>query len=273
MGRLSSLACALLIAAACGSAPAPTSLHDVERGRLLEALDGDSFRADIAVERTEVRLVGINAPEGDECHGDLAALALADLLSSGFTLVDAGAERDRFGRLLRYAEVDGRDVGETLLTDGHAVALQSDHRLDRRYRELAEEAWRSRRGMWATDACGPPTDAGVVIDEIRYDPPGPDDEQRNEEWVVIALGSGEPVELGGWKLRDESSQHRFTFPEIVLAPGASLRVRSGCGPTLGEDLHWCADDPVWSNFGDTALVLDPVGNVVARISYGAKTER
>jgi micrococcal nuclease len=267
MGRLSPLSCALLIAAACGSAPAPTTLPDVERGRLVEPLDGDSFRADVAGERTEVRLVGINAPEGDECHGDRAALALADLLSSGFTLVGAGAERDRFGRLLRYAEVDGRDVGETLLTNGHAVALHSDHRRDRRYRQLAEGAWRSRRGMWAIDACGPPTDAAVVIDEIQYDPPGPDDEQHNEEWVVIALGSGEPVELGGWTLRDESSQHRFTFPEGVLAPGAQLRVRSGCGPTVGEDLHWCAGDPVWNNGGDTVILQDAHGNVVDRRSY------
>jgi micrococcal nuclease len=234
----------------------------------VRTFDGDSFEVRLNDRREEVRLIGINTPEAFECHGDRAREALDDLLARGaMTLITGDEDRDRFGRLLRYVDVGGRDVGAARVSGGHAVTLQGDHPRDGSYLELAEQAWTDRRGMWAPDACGPPAAEQVAIAEVRYDPPGRDTTNAEEEWVEIRPEGEAPVDLSGWTLRDESSQHRFVFPELIVQPGESVRVRSGCGASTGNDLYWCADDPVWSNGGDTAILQDANGNVVDRWTY------
>ncbi|NIR38769.1 MAG: lamin tail domain-containing protein [Actinobacteria bacterium] len=45
-------------------------------------------------------------------------------------------------------------------------------------------------------------------------------------------------------------------------------MRTGCGSDGGGELHWCADGPVWSNGGDTVILQDTFGNVVAQRRYG-----
>jgi hypothetical protein len=68
-------------------------------------------------------------------------------------------------------------------------------------------------------------------------------------------------------LRDESSVHRYLFPDgFTLGPGARVTVRSGWGDDDGDTLHWGAGS-VWSNDGDTVLLLDAAGNVVDRRRY------
>jgi endonuclease YncB( thermonuclease family) len=88
-------------------------------------IDGDSF-----VFRGEpVRLAGIDTPEigGARCaderaRGEAAERRLHALLNAGeVRLVRVGGrDRDRFGRLLRDAEVDGESVSERLVAEGHA---------------------------------------------------------------------------------------------------------------------------------------------------------
>jgi hypothetical protein len=73
--------------------------------------------------------------------------------------------------------------------------------------------------------------------------------------------------MTGWTLRDESSTHRYVFGDLQLPPDAVVRVRSGCGEDRGFDLVWCASDPVWNNAGDTALLQDAAGNIVAYRTY------
>jgi micrococcal nuclease len=231
-------------------------------------LDGDSFEVDINGRRQEVRLIGINTPEALECHGDRARDALDDRLTSGvITFISGEEDRDRFGRLLRYVDVDGVDVGAAMLAGGHAVSLQGDHPRDASYLDLATQAWTERIGMWAPDACGAPTNAQITITDVRYDPPGRDTTNADEEWVELRLDGDAPVDMTGWTLRDESSQHRYVFAELTLQPGERIRIRSGCGTSTDTDVYWCAEDPVWSNGGDTAILQDVNGNVVDRSSY------
>ena len=70
-------------------------------------------------------------------------------------------------------------------------------------------------------------------------------------------------------LRDESSVHRYTFPPgVVLDTGGITVIRSGCGVDQPPDLlYWCADGPVWTNAGDTVLVLEPSGAIADRARY------
>ncbi len=233
-------------------------------------LDGDSLRVASGGNEIEVRLLGINAPEGTECHGDKARETLEQLLEGGdVTMVAADEDSDQFDRLLRYVFVDGLNVNLALIANGDALAIQGDHPLDSDFTSIADAAAEAGLGMWAKDACGAQTvPAQIVIADFEYNPAGRDAENKNGEWATIANQATEPVDLTGWVLRDESTQHRYRFPDgFSLGPGAAVRVHSGCGADTDEDLFWCAADPVWSNGGDTIILQLSDGTAVDRLRY------
>lgn len=88
-------------------------------------IDGDTIDVsgpDGLVER--VRVIGIDAPERDQCGYAPATAAMRRLVDGRQVVLVAGArdDRDRYGRLLRYVEVDGVDAGLELIRGGLAVA-------------------------------------------------------------------------------------------------------------------------------------------------------
>jgi micrococcal nuclease len=74
--------------------------------------------------------------------------------------------------------------------------------------------------------------------------------------------------MQGWVLKDESSRHRFFFPDgFILEPQTTVRVRTGCGRDTDQPLYWCNGSAVWNNAGDTAFLLDPSGNITSFYEY------
>ena len=227
--------------------------------------DGDSFAGLIDGEEQQVRLLGINATERDECWSEEARSALDDMLGESVS-VDV-VDTDRFGRLLGYVYTDVGLVNARMIEAGHALALSNDHDRLTTFRRSEETAFSGALGMWRRNACGRASDNSIAIARVEYDAPGPDDENLNGEWVGIT-NDGSQQALGGWTLRDESSIHRFTFPAgFVLSADGAVVVLTGCGADEIDQLHWCSDGSVWSNGGDTALLLDGSGNVVDRFNY------
>ena len=110
-------------AGACEPAsPPPTS----DQAVIESVADGDTLTVSIDGDPTEIRLLGINAPEHDECWGDESRAAVLHL-TAGKTVAVEGTEQDRFGRRLAYVAVDGIDIGAFLLENGHAIAMSEDH--------------------------------------------------------------------------------------------------------------------------------------------------
>jgi endonuclease YncB( thermonuclease family) len=249
--------------------PPATPTRDGESAQVVRVLDGDSIEVELSGDTTEVRLLGINAPERNECYGDAARDALVEYLDAGpITLVAAGGESvDRFGRLLRYVYAGESPVAEEMLMSGHAIVVQGDHPRDDAFVALADGAADAGLGLWQPDACGPEAASAVRIASVEYNPAGPDRDNATNEYVAIRNEGDAAIDLTDWIVRDESSQHRYRFPSVALAPGATMRLRSGCGDDAQNDVYWCAGDPVWSNGGDTALLQDPHGNVVDRVLY------
>ncbi len=93
-----------------------------ERGVVTHVVDGDTI--DVAgVGR--IRYRGIDTPERGACGFDAAAEALTRLvLGRQVDLIDPGTgdSADRYGRLLRYVDVDGVDSGLALIKKGLAIA-------------------------------------------------------------------------------------------------------------------------------------------------------
>jgi endonuclease YncB( thermonuclease family) len=253
-------------AAATDGAAAATTTPGTGESRAVElqaVLDGDSLEVIVAGRIEEVRMLGINTPERSEC-GSAEAAAAAERLVAGRRLEIAGEERDRFGRLLAYVLADGESVNLRLLQDGHAVAVDTEHDLREESLAAEEAAYRARSGIWAPDACGPPATARISVDAVVPDPPGRDEDPESGEHVRLRNDGDSSVDLVGWTVRDESSTHRFTFPTGTrLEPGQTVTVYSVCGAAV----HCFGTETVWSNGGDTVLLLDPSGNVADRLRY------
>lgn len=237
--------------------------------RVVDVIDGDTIRVELAGAQESVRLIGINAPERGECLSAEATDRLRDLVAGQeVELVVDRTDRDQYGRLLRHVEVDGADVGAELVRAGLALARNypPDTTRSDAYAAAQRGAEDDGVGMWAADACGSTSAGGdLVIDAIRFDAEGDDNENLNDEWVRIANRGDAAVDLSGWVLKDTSATHRYPFPEgFVLDAGTSVTVRTGCGTDSAADLHWCNQgSAVWNNSGDTAFLLDPAGNIVA----------
>jgi endonuclease YncB( thermonuclease family) len=230
--------------------------------------DGDSLQVVMDGVDERVRLLGINAPERDECLGDASRDQLEALVGDAVVLGLEPVERDQFGRVLAHVFASDVYVNREQVANGLAIVFSDPNAFQAELIEAEQLAESDRVGMWAPDACGDRTDAdGVEIVDIEPDPPGRDEDNLDGEYVLIANTSNTDVNLGGFVLRDESTANRYLFDSgFVLEAGAEVAVVSGCSPGSGE-LGWCADGPIWNNGGDSALLLDPSGRVVDHYRY------
>ena len=110
--------------------------------------DGDGLR----VLGYTVRIAGVDAPEWDQKakhrdgywfnHGKRVKSAL--IREIGGKQISVAVEGvDKFGRVLGSVTCKGRDIGEWLVREGHAIAAYSE-----KYRHVEREARAARRGMW-----------------------------------------------------------------------------------------------------------------------------
>lgn len=109
-----------------------------EQSTLIRVIDGDTIVVSVNGEEERVRLVGIDTPEKGACGFEQATEALLLILGSSIVgLLEAGVDdRDRYGRLLRYLEVDGIDPGLELIRAGLAeAAYDSRSGFPKHYRE------------------------------------------------------------------------------------------------------------------------------------------
>jgi micrococcal nuclease len=92
---------------------------------VFNVVDGDTVdvRARDGTEE-RIRVVGIDTPERGECGFGPATSAMSALVLDQEVQLGEGAQddRDRYGRLLRYVDVDSVDAGLTLIEDGLAIA-------------------------------------------------------------------------------------------------------------------------------------------------------
>jgi len=133
----------------------------------------------------------------------------------------------------------------------------------------------------------------IVISEIVYDPPGPDD----AEFVELANPTLRPVDLSQWSLSDAVNMDDFEDlrrfpPGAIIQPESSLVVATTAAAFLtafgafpdfevvdsDPAVPELIDDPAWGdpaalfqlgNTGDEVLLRDPAGVVIDVVAYGA----
>ena len=250
--------------------PVSTAPEDGNGVRVVRVVDGDTIIVLLNGAETRVRLIGINAPESDECLAEQAGRRLEEMLAGEVRLETDEEETDRFGRMLAYIWAGEILVNERLAAEGLALARAYQPNVSRQtvLDRAAADARREGTGMWAPDACGPPTGVNLEITEISWNPPGPDGDNLNGEYLVLRNLSDEPAPLDGFVLRDASSSNRYKFPGGWTLPGgAEVTIHVGDGADDQDSLYWDSDLPIWNNGGDEAFLLDPSGNITAYYSY------
>jgi endonuclease YncB( thermonuclease family) len=169
----------LLVAAGCAvpaeaespvvagtAAPSPTSPESrpadddlaTQLWTVVEVVDGDTIRVAGDSGEATVRLVGVDAPERDECFHEEATDALRFAIgSAGVRLERDVSDVDQFGRWLRFVETpDGIDIGGELVAAGYSRShwYEPDTSRNAAYDGRQSAARNAGAGLWADDACG-----------------------------------------------------------------------------------------------------------------------
>jgi hypothetical protein len=95
----------------------------------------------------------------------------------------------------------------------------------------------------------------------RFDPPGSDDADPNQEWVCLTNHAPRGIDMERWYVINDDSL-RYTLPSFTLAAGASVRLRSGPGNNTQTDLYWGQSASMWHNFGSTVCLYNAGDHLV-----------
>ena len=117
-------------------------------------IDGDTIEVSSG---RRVRYIGINTPEigghgtKEECFGVIAKNENTTLVSGKTVrLVSDVADKDEYGRLLRYVYVGNEFINDILVRQGYAVAepVKPDTLLASEFLSAQNEAKKENRGLW-----------------------------------------------------------------------------------------------------------------------------
>jgi micrococcal nuclease len=271
---------------------------------VVRVVDGDTVVVELPNGSEEkVRLIGVDTPEvfsdndpaeygvvnttvGRKClddWGDRATAFAKDRLageSVRLTFDENLPRRGYYGRLLAYVSHENRSFNHHLIATGHARVFRSEFVLRPEYETTQRRARSAGRGLWAcaddpaatTDRrtptpAGTVADAGLELVEVHADAPGNDNENPNGEYVTFENRGEDPIDLSGWRVRDEAG-HTYRFSRgTVLDPGDRITLRTGSGSDGEGVRYWGQSGAVWNNGGDVVTVVDDEGRVVLREKY------
>jgi micrococcal nuclease len=145
--------------------PSTTAAAAATTATIVRAVDGDTLLIRTDGKQQRVRIIGIDTPESvrpgvrPECGAHRASQSMKKLAPAGAAVTLTGdptqSDTDRYGRWLRYATVNGRDVGLAQvrkgLADVYIYAGVKFRRADR-YQAAERAAKQQRRGVWGL--CG-----------------------------------------------------------------------------------------------------------------------
>jgi len=125
-----------------------------------------------------------------------------------------------------------------------------------------------------SDTAGPPPAPTETSTSLPVTPPAIEPEVIVREILGAGLladeaafvfNSGRAARLEGWTLSD-AQDNVYTFPNLYLGTGGSVRVHTGSGSNSATDLYWGRDAPVWGEPGDVATLRDESGLVISTLA-------
>jgi len=227
--------------------------------------DGDTFTLDTG---EKVRVSGVNTPELRplEDYG-VEAREATDSFVSGKTvdLSYSSVERDGYGRLIAWVEVEGESLPEHLLERGlgHVFLIPPVELGDvDAMNDAQEKAKKANRGIWSTEHYK----GTLHITSFHANAAGDDRENVNGEYLRLCNISGQPLNVDGYKIADATG-NSYSFPALVIPPGHTVKVHSGQGDHQTDKssqlaIYLGSAAPIWNNKEDRATIYDRYGQVV-----------
>ncbi|MCS6880773.1 MAG: thermonuclease family protein [Oscillochloridaceae bacterium] len=235
-----------------GAASGLTRPEGLPAGQVVNVVDGDTVDVRINGQVERVRLIGIDTPESVdprqpvECFGREASARAAELLAGQTVFLEADAtqaDRDQFGRLLRYLWLpDGRMANYELIDQGYAFeyTFAVPYRYQAQFKAAEARARAEGRGLWSPATCNgqrspeatpaptsPPIGGGPSFRSCADDPgPGVAPEtpvriiaiDKRAETVTLRNVSNAAVDLTGWRMCSIRGGQEHPIGG-VLAPG------------------------------------------------------
>ena len=239
--------------------------------RVIRVVDGDTIEVLIDGQSYELRYIGINTPEHGFPYFQDSTNANRALVEGQEVMLEKDvSERDRYGRLLRYVYLtNGLFVNGELVAKGLAesIAYPPDTKHQDELDGLRAQAVAQGLGLWRPAAPLEPTHLVVDPSCSQFNSPGDDNYSKEEEYVCITNRGAQSVDMTRWWLRDEAGS-TYYFPAFTLDPGASVRVRTGCGQASSTDLYWCkSGSAVWNNGGDKIYLYNNLDSLFLEYAY------
>lgn len=247
---------------------------------VLNVIDGVTIEVNIGGEGFEVRYIGMDLPDFSsdfEIWKKSKAANESLVFGREVLLVKDKSEIDNQGRLLRYVIADGVFINYQLIAGGFGVASSypPDVNCDYLFAEAENLALATNRGVWAltptptrvvpTPTRTPLASGIVVITTIQFEGAKLRDEQN--EFVEIRNSDTQPIQLGGWTLRNNRNRI-YTFPNYIIQPGQYCRIYTNeyhpdtCG------FSFFSLSPIWEDFSDCAFLMDNQGVLIDSFCYG-----
>lgn len=153
--------------------PTVTPIASSGKSLVTKVIDGDTVDVQINGQKETVRLIGINAPETNECFGKEATDKAKELLNSKSVNLESDptqGERDKYQRLLRYIFVDGNSFEELMVKNGFAkeYTYNKAYKYQSLYRSAQIEAQNNKRGLWADGACSTSNNEPKSSENVQY---------------------------------------------------------------------------------------------------------
>ena len=115
--------------------------------------DGDTI---VLMDRTRVRLHGIDAPEHDQPHGSVATKALEYMINGSVYIVEV--DEDLYGRLVGrlFHSEDGYDINASMVCAGYAWWYERYAPDSEVLEDCQVEAQQAPKGLWEDEDSMPP---------------------------------------------------------------------------------------------------------------------
>jgi len=228
--------------------------EEYETGVVERVIDGDT----VVVNKTSVRLLGINSPEKGEIYYTEAKEFLEELVLEKEVKLKFGKEKkDRYNRELRYLFVEEENINKKLVEKGLAN-FYFPERNDFFYYIEFRKAWKEclEKGESlcekSLDICA----ECIELQEFNY----------KDQEVALQNICGFSCDLKDWTIKDEGRK-KFVFPEFLLDSGGIVIINVGEGVDSRDILYWKGEDYVWTESGDSLFLRDAQGKLVLWRSY------
>ena len=243
---------------------------------VITVTDGDTIVVDSRGTKRKIRLFGIDAPEygqpfGKEAHDFTSTLSLSKSVRI------EGIETDSHGRLVARVYLnDGRYLNGEIVAAGYAWWFRKYAPRDDYLKNLEAQARAARKGLWNEQVpvepwnfrqdhhrpADPPyqsANAGVEITYLHCNGTG---QMEPDEYVEIKNRTPSIIDLSGWILHDQGSNHSIQFPSnSKLHPQQKCKIftnlEGGCFSFAKTK------SAVWNNSGDRAHLKDASGRLIA----------